>query len=54
VALIPGEVFLVNKEVMVGVQLPKTTIQHVEVLIGKVLPHHVNVIFVGNLKKCIH
>ena len=53
-ALIPREVLLVYQEVMVCIQLPKTTIQYVEVLVRKVLTNHVDVVLVAYLKKCVH
>ena len=43
--LVAREVLLVNQEIMVCVELPEATVEHVEVLIGKVLSHLVDVLF---------
>jgi hypothetical protein len=47
--LIPAEVLLVNDEVMIGVQLPKPTIEHIEMLIAEILSDLIDVILCGNL-----
>lgn len=47
--LVSAEVLLVNYEVMIGVQLPKPTIQHIEVLIAKVLSDLIDIVLCGNL-----
>ena len=43
-ALIPREVLLVDEEVMVRVQLPETTIKNVEVLIGEIPAHLIDIL----------
>jgi hypothetical protein len=45
VTLIPIEVLFVYQEVMVCVQLPKSAVQNIEMLIRKVLPHFINILF---------
>lgn len=48
-ALIPGKVLLINDEVVISVQLPEATIQHVKVLIREELANLVDVVLIGNL-----
>jgi predicted phosphohydrolase len=53
VALIPREILLVNDKVMISVQLPKTAIQNVEMLIRKELTNLVYIVLVRNLMQDI-
>lgn len=39
---------------MVGVQLPKTAVKYIEVLVRKVVSYHIYVIFIAHLKKGVH
>ena len=45
-SFVPGEVLFVNQKVVVGVQLPEAAVEYVEVLVGEVLPDHINIIFI--------
>jgi len=49
VALVTREILLINKEVMIRVQLPKAAIQHVKMLIREVLAHHIYIVLVAHL-----
>ena len=49
VTLIPREVFLIDQEVVVSVQLPKPAIKHVEVLVAEVLAYFVDVLFCADV-----
>ena len=49
VTLIPREVFLIDQEVVVSVQLPKPAIKHVEVLVAEVLTYFVDVLFCADV-----
>ena len=53
-AFIPGKIFFIYKEIMIGVQLPKPTIKHVEMFVGKVLPYNIYIVLVAYLIKGIH
>ena len=45
--LISREVLFIDKEIVVCVQLPESTIQYIEVLVGEVLPNFVNVLLIS-------
>ena len=49
--LVTRKVIFVNQEIVICVQLPKSTVQYVEVLVGKVLSDHVDVVFVAHLQE---
>lgn len=53
-ALIPREVFLVYQEIVVGIQLPKSAVKDIEMLVRKVLAHNVDIVLIAHLKKGIH
>jgi hypothetical protein len=53
VAFVPRKVFFVNEKIMVGIQLPESTVKHVEMLIRKVLPDNVNIVFRTHLEQSI-
>jgi len=46
---IAREIFLVNEEVVVSVQLPKPAVKYIKVLVGEIFPDFVDVFFLGNL-----
>jgi len=48
VPLIPTEVFFVNDEIVIGVQLPKSAVEHVKMLVTEKLPDFIYVIFGGH------
>lgn len=49
VTLVPREVFLIDQEVMVGVQLPESAVQHVKVFVAEVLAYFVDVLFCADV-----
>ena len=51
IPFVPGEVLLINKEIVVRVQLPEPAVQNIEVLITKEVPDLVDVILAVNLKQ---
>ena len=50
-ALVPREVLFVYEEVVISVELPKPAIQHIKMLIRKVLPHDVDIILIADLEE---
>ena len=46
VVVVSGQVLLVNEQIVIPVQFPEFTVNHVEVLVAKILRHLVNVLFV--------
>jgi len=54
VAFVAREVLLVNQEVVICIQLPKTAVQHVEMLVGEVLAHFVDVFLPSYLEENVH
>ncbi len=54
VPLIPRKVLLVDEEVVVGVELPEAAVEHVEVLVGKILTNHIDVALVADLDEGLH
>lgn len=48
-AFVPGEIFLVYEEVMVGVKLPEAAVKYIKVLIREVLSDFIDVFFVSYL-----
>lgn len=51
---ITRKVFFINQKVVVRVQLPKSAIKDIKVLIREILSHNIDIIFVTHLKKCVH
>lgn len=49
VSLVPRKVLLVDQKVVIGVQLPESAVQYVEVLVRKVLSHFVDVLLGGHV-----
>ena len=45
VAFVSAEIFFVDQEIVIGIQFPETTIQHVKMLITEVLPDFINIFF---------
>ena len=50
--LIPRKVIFVDQKIVIGVELPEPTVQYIEVFIGKVLPDHVDIVFIADLLEC--
>lgn len=45
-SIVSGQVILVNQQVMVFVQLPELTVDHVEMLVGEIVCDLVDVVLV--------
>lgn len=54
VAFISGEIFFVNQEIVICVELPESAIQNIEMLIGKILANYVDVAFIAYLHEGVH
>ena len=53
-ALVSRKVLLVYQKIVIGVQLPKPAVEHVEVLVREVLSHHVDIILIAYLMESVH
>jgi len=53
VTFIARKVFFIDEEVVVCVQLPKSAVKHIEVLVGKVLTYFVDIFLWAYLVNCL-
>lgn len=52
-AFISGKILFVYEEIVIIIELPKSAVEDVEVLVGEILPHDINVVLTANLEECI-
>lgn len=51
--IVPGQVFGVNKEVMVSVQLPELTVNYIEVLVREIICNLIDVVLFFQQGECL-